>query len=203
MDVEDLKIRYTPPRFQDDEEEAEPQEQTVAYWTLYASLHVLSLAGSASLVDVCWAALVAALRDVRLPRAWWDADVERVIASDQSDEARRLRLRGLPVCCTWGVFVASKGQLGMQTQMEEGGETEGAKVLGDGSRAWLLADPDDFEDPLCRETVTITVDASAGKTRVLRVEKTGGRVVGASEMRDLVAAATERWREWAAVLKGP
>lgn len=197
VDLSDLKIRYTPPKLDDDEE---PQEQTVAYWTLYASIHVLSLSGSASLVDVCWGALLAALRDVRLPRAWWDADVERVVASDEAAEARRLGLRGAPVACTWGVFGAGRGQLGMQLGQGQGQEQEQEGKGEDGSRAWVLADPDDFEDALCRETVTVTVDGSGGKMKILRIEKTGGSVVGAGEMRGLVAAAAERWKEWATVL---
>lgn len=215
VDVEDLRITHKPARAalveeEEEDDEGEMQEETVAYWTLYASIHVLSLDGSSSLVDVAWAALVAALRDVKLPRARWEPDLEAVVCSDRVDEARALNLRGLPVCCTWGVFVAAKAQMGMQSGSEgEGVEARGkgvsvsvgeAKTLDDGSKAWLLADPDEFEDPLCRETVSVTVDASAGETRVLRIEKSGGGVVGVAEMRDLVVAATERWKEWAAAL---
>ena len=202
VDVEDLKIKYTRPTSQEDEDEDENEErtETVAYWTLYASIHVMSLSGSSSLIDVAWAALVSALQDVKLPRAWWDADLERVICSDRVDETRRLQLRGLPICCTWAVFVAGKSQIGMQDADAQNDKTTGLKTLKDGSKAWLLADPDDFEDPLCRETVTLTVDASTGMTKVLRLEKSGGAVLGVQDIRDLVGSATQRWKEWADVM---
>ena len=198
VDIEDLRITHTPPIPADDEDEydpedtspsdAEAQPETVAYWTLYASIHVLSLSGTTSLIDVAWAALVAALRDVKLPRAWWDADMGRVLCSDVAAETRRLRLRGMPMCATWGVFEAGPAQLGKDvnqknTQSGSGSgrgsedEQKQVKTLRNGGKAWLLADPDDFETPLCRESVTITVDASEGRTRVLRIEKSGGCIL--------------------------
>jgi len=218
VDIEDLRITHTPPIPADDEDEydpedtspsdAEAQPETVAYWTLYASIHVLSLSGTTSLIDVAWAALVAALRDVKLPRAWWDADMGRVLCSDVAAETRRLRLRGMPMCATWGVFEAGAAQLGTgvegkSTQSESGSKDEQkqVKTLQNGGKAWLLADPDDFETPLCRESVTITVDASEGRTRVLRIEKSGGAVVGVEDVKGLVPAAVRRWEEWEGALR--
>lgn len=197
--LEDLRIKYVRPRSRDEEEEEdeEDREETIAYWTLYASIHVLSLSGSSSLVDVAWAALIAALKDVRLPKAWWDADLERVVCSDRVDETRKLQLRGMPICCTWGVFVAGKTQIGMQSGEQQDAQV---KTLKDGSKAWLLADPDDFEDPLCRETITLTVDASTGTTKMLRVEKSGGGVLAVQDVKQLIGPATERWKEWSNVL---
>jgi exosome complex component RRP43 len=115
------------------------------------------------------------------------------------DETRGLNLKGLPVCCTWGVFEAGKAQVG-----EDASEVDGKEVkrLNKGGRAWFLADPDEFEDPLCRETVSITVDATGGKTRVLRVEKSGGSAIGMLKVRQLVDAATERWKEWNTAIGG-
>jgi len=205
VDLEDLKIRYLRPRSKDveeEEEEEEDREETIAYWTLYASIHVLSLSGSSSLIDVAWAALIAALKDVRLPKAWWDADLERVVCSDRLDETRKLQLKGLPICCTWGVFVAGKTQIGMQSADDASlaQTTAGTKTLKDGSKAWLLADPDDFEYPLCRETITITADVSYGVTRLLRIEKSGGGVLDVQDMKQLIGSATERCKESTKVL---
>jgi len=194
----DLAIYHRPEtRADDDDNDAdkaaskEEEEVVVAYWTLYISMHVLSLAGGASLFDAAWAAAVAALRDVRLPRARWDADVGAVVCSESAGEARRLRLRGRPLAATWGVFVADGGD----DQNNEQGVRRGG-------RAWVLADPDAFEDELCKEVVTLVVDCSvaAGETRVVMVEKSGGAVVGAKQMRELVARAEGRWKEWDAVL---
>jgi len=216
VDIEDLRISHTPPVIDEDaeydpEDSSPPEEarpETVAYWTLYASIHVLSLSGTTSLIDVAWAALVAALRDVKLPRAWWDADMGRVLCSDVAAETRKLRLRGMPICATWGVFEAGAAQLGTgvegkSTQSESGSEDEQEqiKTLRNGGKAWLLADPDDFETPLCRESVTITVDASEGRTQVLRIEKSGGAVVGVEDVKALVPAAVTRWREWEGALR--
>lgn len=209
VNLEDLKIKYTRSKIgeddDDDDEEVGEREETVAYWTLYASIHVLSLSGSSSLVDVAWAALMAALKDVTLPKAWWNADLARVVCSDRVDETKRLNLRGLPICCTWGVFVAGKSQIGMhhQSSSEEDDKTTMAKTLKDGSKAWLLADPDDFEDPLCRETITLTVDATSnGSTKISRLEKSGGGALSMQDVKNLVDPATERWREISNALLG-
>ena len=134
----------------------------------------------------------------------------RVLCSDVASETRKLRLRGMPMCATWGVFEAGAAQLGTgverkNTQSGNGAGSEDeqkqAKTLPNGGKAWLLADPDDFETPLCRESVTITVDASEGRTRVLRIEKNGGAVVGVDDVKALVPAAVRRWREWEGALR--
>jgi len=234
VDIEDLRIRHTPSSVdttlgdseamaEEDEEVDAPRQETVAYWTLYPSIHVLSLSGSAALFSAAWAALVAALRDVRLPRAWWDEDVQGVLCSDLVAEAKRLRLRGCPVVSTWGVFVGSPSQLGAEKHADETversnqkekprsskmmGMLEQGRPVGNGRRAWLLADPDGFEDPLCVEIVTVVVDCSdiegsavKNGTRILKIEKSGGGVVRREEMGMLAQMAELRWREWDEVL---
>lgn len=205
VSLRDLEITYTLPREMDvDEMDADGGEpegpRTVAYWTLYPSIHVLSLAGGASLFDAAWGALVAALRDVRLPRAWWDADIGAVVCSEEAGEARRLELKGRPVALTWGVFVADAGE---QAVGKLQGSEMWKEVDHDGSkkRAWLLADADGFEDALCKEVVTVVVDCSDGQEpRILKVEKSGGGAVGIKEMKQLLRGAVERWKEWDAVL---
>jgi len=233
VDIEDLRIRHTPSSVDttlgdseamaEDEEVDAPRQATIAYWTLYPSIHVLSLSGSAALFSAAWAALVAALRDVRLPRAWWDEDVQAVLCSDLVAEAKRLRLRGCPVISTWGVFVGSPSRLSAEEHADETVERSDEKekprsseVMGmleqgrpvvNGRRAWLLADPDGFEDPLCVETVTVIVDCSdiegsavKNRTRILKIEKSGGGVVRREEMGALVQMAELRWKEWDEVL---
>lgn len=192
VDLEDLRVKHTPKLTETDEEAAAPQEQTIAYWTLYISVHVLSLSGSRSLFDAAWAALMAALRSTRLPSAWWDTDLESVICSDQISEARSLNLRGQPIAATWAIFITSKSQSNPSA-------SSGGHRLTDGRCAWSLADPDGFEDPLCQESVTVVVDCSNG-VRLLKVEKHGGTVVGKEMMADLFQAAQSRWKQWTAIL---
>lgn len=166
----------------DTAEDAPPPEmeaqQPKAFWTLYIDMLFLSLDGCA--FDAAWAAALAALQSTRLPRAWWDADAERVFCSPVRADAISLQLRGCPVPSSFGVF-EDKG----------GGEKDGAG-------AWILADPDAFEEELCAERVTVVVDAVRGK--VLRVEKSGGGVVGVKEMRECVEMAWGRAREWTETL---
>ncbi|MCJ1284838.1 hypothetical protein MMC26_004175 [Xylographa opegraphella] len=165
---------------EDDDEGSGPQAQVMAYWVLYIDVLFLSLDGGA--FAAAWAAVLAALRDTVLPRAWWDADREAVLCSPVEEEARQLELRGWPVVGTFGVFEGT-GQ---------GGEGEGEQG------PWILADPDDFEEALCAETVTVVVDGEGGE--VLRVEKSGGGVVGVQEMRGCVEMVRGRVAEWREVL---
>ncbi|MCJ1319555.1 hypothetical protein MMC15_004891 [Xylographa vitiligo] len=164
----------------DDDDGPAPEACVKAFWVLYIDVVVLSLDGGA--FAAVWAAVLAALRDTALPRAWWDAERGGVVCSPLKGEARKLRLRGWPVVGTFGVF-----------------EGEGARGGGEGGEGpWILADPDDFEEGLCKETVTIVVDGEGG--RVLRVEKAGGGVVGVGEMRGCVELVRGRVGEWKEVL---
>ena len=213
VDFDDLKIWYTPPVGADgdemDEEEdgmdgdgeaGEGKEKAVvkAYWTLYIDILFISLDGNP--FDAAWAATLAALRNVRLPRAYWDVDAEMVLCSDELSEAKTLRLRGMPIACTFVVFTAGKG---LQGQDEK-----------EGKRQWILADPDTFEEGLCDESITVVVDCSRSSrgqghrsplgTRLLGISKVGGTGVGRTEMKELVAMAEKRWLEWQGVLgSGP
>jgi exosome complex component RRP43 len=210
VDIDDLKIWYTPPASADGDEmdgdddmdgegevEAEEEEEKAvvkAYWTLYIDILFISLDGNP--FDAAWAATLAALRNVRLPRAHWDVDAEMVLCSDELSKAKTLRLRGLPIACTFVVFAAGKGSQGQDEK--------------EGKRQWILVDPDTFEEGLCDESVTVVVDCSRSSgekghrrplgTRLLGISKVGGTGVGRTEMRELVAMAEKRWGEWAAVL---
>lgn len=162
-----------------------PKVEVKAYWTLYIDTMFISLDGNA--FDAAWAAVMAALRDTKLPRTWWDEDVEGVLCSDVPSEARTLELRGLPMAASFAVF-APNGGLGESADQ------------GDEGKAWVLSDPDAFEEVLCPEVVTVTVDCSEGKRRMRRIEKSGGGTVGRELMRGVVQRAEERWKDWLEVL---
>jgi exosome complex component RRP43 len=81
----DLRIWYTPPPATttaapdpDADSNTDPdlvphrRPEVVAYWTLYIDLLFISYDGNP--FDAAWAAVLAALRDTRLPLAGWDGD---------------------------------------------------------------------------------------------------------------------------------
>lgn len=191
IDAEDLRIWYQPPDLEpedgmdeDDEDEAEESTTEVkAFWTLYIDILFISLDGNP--FDAAWAAVLAALQDVRLPFAYWDVDREMILCSDEAEKSRKLSLRGLPIASTYTIFLA-KEQAQVRTQKD--------------TKHWVLADPDTFEETLCDEQITLTVDCSKGKTNILGLSKAGGMVVGREEMRGLVGLAEQRWEEWREVL---
>jgi exosome complex component RRP43 len=187
--AEDLRVWYMPPaaaaegeqdqggRMEGVEgsgEDAEAREQQlVAYWVLYIDLLFISFDGNP--FDAAWAAVVAALKDTKLPAARWDPDREMVVCS--RTETKKLDVRGLPVACSAAVFL----------EKEHGEPGEG--------RHWLLLDPDRLEESLCKEVITMVVDCSDGETKVKSLEKQGGTVLGRELIRALAGVAEGRWRE--------
>ena len=176
-------------------------QEVKAYWVLYIDLLFISYDGNP--FDAAWAAVLAALRDTRLPRAHWDPDRETVLCArpDAADSAatapRPLRLRGLPIACTAAVFTASRGRQRHQKSKNKQGGDDGSDAF------WVLVDPDRFEEGLCDESVTVVVDRSEGRrsgesgaaeTKVLSITKSGGTVVGPQVLRRLVPVAEERWQ---------
>ncbi|KAH7398719.1 ribosomal protein S5 domain 2-type protein [Phaeosphaeria sp. MPI-PUGE-AT-0046c] len=172
----DLRISYTPSTNPEDAEAA-PQEEVKGYWVLYIDVFFISIDGSA--FDAAWISILAALRDTKLPRAWFDEEFEGILCSDDPAEAKGLHLRCLPVPATFVVFE---------------GKSEEGDVL-----QWTLSDPDAFEEAVCDESVCLVVD-EGGKV-VRRVEKSGGGVVGREGMKGLVRRAGERWKEVEGALK--
>ncbi|KAI1755954.1 exosome complex exonuclease RRP43 [Xylaria castorea] len=162
-----------------------PAREVKAYWVLYIDLLFISLDGNP--FDAAWAAVLAALRNTKLPRARWDADREMVLCSRQ-EATIPLTVSGLPVACTAAVFTA-KDRL-KQSQSRKTGSEMGS--------FWILVDPDRFEESLCDETVTVVVDRSGGDddTKILGISKSGGTIVGAEVMRRFVKVAEGRWREF-------
>ena len=166
-----------------------PARKVMAYWVLYIDLLFISLDGNP--FDAAWAAVLAALRDTKLPRARWDADREMVLCS-RDEAVVPLSVSGFPVACTAAVFTA-KERL-KQTQSRNKGGEKGA--------FWILVDPDRFEESLCDETVTVVVDCSAEgeDAKILGISKSGGTVVGAEVLRRFVQVAEGRWREFRSAL---
>ena len=160
------------------------QQELKAYIVLYISITVLSHDGS--LFSAIWMALVAALRDTRLPLLTWDRDLEIAVASEEPEKARALRLRGMPVASEFVVFEGdSAGWIG-------------GRRAGGGTGKVVLADPDAGEEDICEEGVCVVVDGGGGAEglKVLKIEKNGGGFVGVEEMRTCIDLAGERWSEW-------
>ncbi|TGJ85680.1 hypothetical protein E0Z10_g3110 [Xylaria hypoxylon] len=162
-----------------------PMREVKAYWVLYIDLLFISLDGNP--FDAAWAAVVAALRDTKLPRAYWDADREMALCS-RREAAIPLSVSGLPVACTAAVFTA-KERLKQSQSRNTGGEK---------GSFWMLVDPDRFEESLCDEMVTVVVDRSieGRETKILGISKSGGTVVGAEVIKRFVKVAEDRWQEF-------
>lgn len=168
---------------EDDGAETTGSEQTVvAYWVLYIDIFFISLDGNA--FDAAWAATVAALRDTKLPHARYDGDREMVVCSRK--ESRALTITSLPVACTAVVFT------GKETDRPSDG------------RHWLLVDPDQLEESLCDESVTVVVDCGSGSTRILSISKHGGTFLSPNLLRSkgFLDWATKRWEGFAHAITG-
>ena len=163
------------------EEDKEEELEIKGFWTLYIDILFISLDGNP--FDAAWAAVIAALRDVKLPKARWDIDNARIVCDDEISSAKKLSLNGLPVAMTAAVFGSKE------------------RDVNRGS-SWVLADPDAFEEELCDETVTVLVDCSKKETKLLGIQKVGGTIVSRKEMKELVKMAEERWSTWNGLMKG-
>ncbi|KAI1741852.1 exosome complex exonuclease RRP43 [Xylaria scruposa] len=199
LDVQDLRIYHEKSRDDTDGGEGAdehmqdtdgedidmPAREVKAYWVLYIDMLFISLDGNP--FDAAWAAVLAALRNTKLPRAYWDADRELVLCSRQEAPVP-LSVSGLPVACTAAIFTA-KDRL-KQSQSRKAGSEMGS--------FWILVDPDRFEESLCDETVTVVVDRSSGDddTKILGISKSGGTIVGVEVIRRFVKVAEDRWKEF-------
>ncbi|KAI1825816.1 exosome complex exonuclease RRP43 [Xylaria intraflava] len=166
----------------DDEDVDVPEREVKAYWVLYIDILFISFDGNP--FDAAWAAVLAALRDTKLPRAYWDADHEMVLCS-RGDTPIPLSVSGLPVALTAAVFTAKVGL--KQSQSRKRG--------GDKGLFWVLVDPDRFEESLCDEIVTVIVDRSGDgdETKILGISKSGGTIAGPEVIRRIVKASEDRW----------
>jgi exosome complex component RRP43 len=165
--------------------ETEARERLVkGYWTLYIDTMFISLDGNA--FDAAWLAILSALANTRLPKAYFDEELEMILCSDDPAEAKKLELTGLPVPSTFAVF-ESDGRWAEDDDGDRDGE----------GKSWVLSDPDAFEESVCRESVTVIVDCStSAKGQIRKIEKSGGGVVERDVMEMLVKRTVQRWKEW-------
>ncbi|KAE8350919.1 ribosomal protein S5 domain 2-type protein [Aspergillus coremiiformis] len=220
--AEDLRIWYQPPNLGPEELERhneneqmdvdapqgevdlEKNKEIKAFWVLYIDIMIISLAGNP--FDAAWAAVLAALRDTKLARAWWDVDNEMVVCSDAVSEARKLSLRGLPISSTFCVFEADAAS-GWRAVVIPDAEEE--KELDDSTRKgiqrrWVLADPDGYEEGLSQERICVVVDKEQdgkGKTVIMKLEKNGGWAVDTKELKTLVDISAQRWEDLKQILE--
>lgn len=165
-------------RMDDDEPDAVEGDRVVAaYWVLYIDIFFISFDGNP--FDAAWAATMAALRDTKLPRAWYDADREMIISSRK--ESIPLTITNIPIACTAVIFT--------------GKETDRPATDG---KYWMLVDPDRLEESLCDESVTIVVDCKDGDTRILSISKHGGTVLtpGLLTSKQFLSWAGKRWEDF-------
>jgi exosome complex component RRP43 len=215
--ADDLRIWYQPPNFgsealerhnesehmevdaEQGSEESNPRE-IKAFWVLYIDVMIISLAGNP--FDAAWAAVLAALRDTKLPKAWWDIDNETIICSDDISEASRLSLRGLPVASSFCVFEADAAAGWRAVAIPDADDQKAQDQRKKGpQQKWVLADPDGYEEGLSQEGATLVVDkAKNGKTVILKMEKHGGWSVDTEDLRQLVDISGQRWDEMKRIL---
>ncbi|KAI4260648.1 MAG: hypothetical protein L6R35_007430, partial [Caloplaca aegaea] len=185
-----------------EDETTSPQPPTVrAYWTLHITLLVLSLSGPP--FATLWTALVAALRNTRLPLAWWDADANTVLCSPAISSAKPLTLNGLPMAMGFGVF--EPGPAGGLVSSSQQAKEKEEELEEEKEKSWVLTDMDGFEAGVCAEEVTVVVRGNRkgrGMEEVLKIEKGGGGVLGREGMRQVVGLARERWEGWRKMVEG-
>lgn len=211
--ADDLRIWYQPPNLgpEDLERHNESEQMDVdadlntnaterkpreirAFWVLYIDVMIISLAGNP--FDAAWAAVLAGLRDTKLPKAWWDIDNEAVLCSDNVAEARKLNLRGLPVASSFCVFEADAAA-GWRATVIPDAEEKKQQKKGSQQR-WILADPDGYEEGLSQERACVVVDKERngkGKTVIVKMEKHGGWTIDTEDLRQLVNVSAQRWDE--------
>lgn len=185
---------------EEDSAPGRPKPEIRGFWVLYIDVMMISLAGNA--LDAAWAAVVAALRDTKLPKAWWDTDNEMILCSDEVSEARTLNLRGIPVASSYSVFEADAAASWRATVIPEAGSEKNSGSAK--SERWILADPDGFEESLCEERVSIVVgeDLERSQAKIISIEKVGGISIGKEELRELVEVSIQRWKQVKAILEG-
>ncbi|KAI9841242.1 MAG: hypothetical protein M1837_000907 [Sclerophora amabilis] len=189
--ADDLRIWYQAPTATSGDEGPPPPE-VKAFWTLYIDILFISLDGNP--FDAAWSAVVAALANTRLPYAYWDVDREMILCDDAVSRARKLQLQSSPVTSTFSVFSVKN----LESENNSGKE----------KTSWILADPDDFEEEVCKESVVIALDCSKQSSvtqlepKIFKLDKSGGVFVGKEQMRELVRLAVQRWKEWHELLGG-
>lgn len=199
---DDLRIWYRPEADGGGGDDDRPDE-IKAFWTLYIDVLFISLDGNP--FDAAWPAVLAALSDVRLPDARWDPDRDTILCDDRLDRTKPLTLPTLPIPSTFAIFTTPvPGQNPPPPPSSSTSSPSPPK-----SSSWILADPAAFEEDLCHESLTITLDCSSTSTstsssaiRILKIEKAGGAQVAPEHMPHLLQLARERWLQWNLALRG-
>jgi exosome complex component RRP43 len=214
--ADDLRVWYQPPNLGPEEPERHNQDEQMdvdaeqsasteekpreikGFWVLYIDIMIISLAGNP--FDAAWAAVLAALRDTKLPKAWWDVDNETIVCSDSVSDAHKLSLRGLPVASSFGVFEADAAAGWRANVIPDAAEQAHTGKKGSPER-WILADPDGYEEGLIQERACIVVDEEKdGKTTIVKMEKNGGWTMDTEDLRQLVEISAQRWNEMKRIL---
>ncbi|TKA27599.1 hypothetical protein B0A50_04431 [Salinomyces thailandicus] len=182
--LKDLTIEYDEPAAEEAVLDEGPTTVVKAYWALYIDILCIALDGNA--FDAAWLAVLAALQSTTLSKAWWDADREAILCSPLAADAHKVRLTSLPLASTFAVF-STASPLKQRHQGE----------------SWVIADPDGFEEDVCKETLTVVVTPKRkGHGGILRLEKRGGSIIGKDLMRRCVSMAEDRWSVLEAALRG-
>ncbi|KAJ5724273.1 3' exoribonuclease family protein [Penicillium malachiteum] len=187
IQAEDLRIWYQPPNLDAGESDSSNETQLPelkAFWVLHIDIMVMSYGGN--IFDAAWTALVAALRHVTIPYAWWDVDKEIVLCSDDASKAHKLSLREMPTSCMFSIFEPQP------CPASQDDVTRGS--LGEGW--WIFADPDGYEESVCEENVWCVVSKDKnGKTRVYRAQNVGGSTVDSEIMHNLLQISAKKWED--------
>ncbi|KAI6249307.1 Exosome complex component rrp43 [Erysiphe necator] len=186
LNSKDLIIWYKPPDLRNQDEPFadggvkinEEPEEIKGFWTLYIDILFISLDGNP--FDAAWAAVLSALRDTRLPKAYWDPDQEMILCHNELSESRKLRLNCFPIATTAVIFRAKEKSHNKCQDKDH----------------WILVDPDAFEESLCDETVTVVIDISTNVCNILSLSKTGGTIAEQKQINEIVNCAQERWVEF-------
>lgn len=158
--------------------------------------------------------MLAALATTKLPFASYDEESEQILCSPDpalyktlhvgARGKRRGKGQGMPIVESFAVFLAD----GEEREEEGGGQgamtkqTKQTKQTGRRNkkgRAFILIDPDAFEEDLCEEVVTIAVGEGG---QISRIEKGGGGVIGVEEMSECVRLAGEGRDEVVKIIHG-
>ena len=214
VQADDLRIWYQPPNLEaealgeqmdvDSEESGNPAREIKAFWVLYIDVMIISLAGNP--FDAAWASVLAALRDTKLPKAWWDADNETILCSDDVADAHKLSLRGLPIAssfCSFEADAAAGWRAVVIPDAEEQKAQEQKQKKQGMQQRWILADPDGYEEGLSQERACVVVDKEndgKGNTVIVKMEKHGGWALDGDDMRQLVDVSARRWDEMQRIL---
>lgn len=148
--------------------------ETKAYWVLYIDILCISLDGN--ILDTAWASVIAALRSTRLPRAYWDADLEAVVCDPDLAKYTGLQLGQLAFTASFAVISG----------------------VGDDGKSVILSDPDEFEESVCEESVMVCIKEGG---KIARIEKGGGLACGMEGLGECVHRARNRFDVWERLVK--